>query len=144
MCPMVWQNKQTKKNSNIEDKPLMLFVTLKVSAHWVRNFHTLKNKYDLKLCQSRLHTASETFIRQNNSDQVRFSAFSHPLHCMRKFRTQCAMALRMKIHFSHVICMLRFFLYIFAMSHHRTQCNFYLSTTHIYIKHNIAVDTISL
>ncbi len=34
----------------------------------------------------------------------------------------------MKIHFSHVICML-FFFYIFAMSHHRTQSNFYLSTT---------------
>ncbi len=42
--------------------------------------------------------------------------------------------LRMKIHFSHVICMLSFgFFYIFAMSHHRTQSNFYLSTTHICI-----------
>ncbi len=40
-------------------------VTLKVSAHWVRNFRTLKNKYDLTLCQSGLHTASETFVRQN-------------------------------------------------------------------------------
>ncbi len=28
----------------------------------VLNFRTLKNKYDLTLCQSRLHTASETFI----------------------------------------------------------------------------------
>ncbi len=37
---------------------------LKVSAHWVRNFRTLKNKYDLTLCQSGLHTASETFVRQ--------------------------------------------------------------------------------
>ncbi len=27
----------------------------------VRNFCILKNKYDLTLCQSRLHTASETF-----------------------------------------------------------------------------------
>ncbi len=36
----------------------------KVSAHWVRNFRTLKNKYDLTLCQSRLHTASETFVHQ--------------------------------------------------------------------------------
>ncbi len=38
---------------------------VKVSAHWVRNFRMLKNKYDLTLCQSRLHTASETFVRQN-------------------------------------------------------------------------------
>ncbi len=30
---------------------------------FVQNFHTLKNKYDLTLCQSRLHTASETFVR---------------------------------------------------------------------------------
>ncbi len=37
---------------------------LKVSAHWVRNFRTLKNKYDLTLCQSHLHTASETFVLQ--------------------------------------------------------------------------------
>ncbi len=29
----------------------------------VRNFRTLKNKYDLTLCQSRLHTAAETFVR---------------------------------------------------------------------------------
>jgi len=28
----------------------------------VRNFRTLKNKYDLTLCQSRFHTASETFV----------------------------------------------------------------------------------
>ncbi len=38
--------------------------------------------------------------------------------------------LRIKIHFSHVICMLSFFFYIFAMSHHRTQSNFYLPSTH--------------
>ncbi len=37
--------------------------TLKVIAHWVRNFRMLKNKYDLMLCQSRLHTACETFVR---------------------------------------------------------------------------------
>ncbi len=37
--------------------------TFKVIAHWVRNFRTLKNKYDLTLCQSRLHTASEIFVR---------------------------------------------------------------------------------
>ncbi len=39
---------------------------VKVSAHWVRNFRMLKNKYDLTLCQSRLRTASETFVRQKN------------------------------------------------------------------------------
>ncbi len=43
------------------------------SEMFIRNFLTLKNKYDLMLCQSRLHTASG-----KNSDQVRFSAFSHP------------------------------------------------------------------
>ncbi len=48
-------------------------IRLKAIAHWVRNFHTLKNKYDLTLCQSRLHTASEIFIRhKKNSDRVRF------------------------------------------------------------------------
>ncbi len=44
----------------------------------VRNFRTLKNKYDLMLCQSRLHTASKIFVHKKNSDQVRFSAFLHP------------------------------------------------------------------
>ncbi len=38
---------------------------LKVIAHWVRHFQTLKNKYDVMLCQSRLHIASETFVHQN-------------------------------------------------------------------------------
>ncbi len=37
--------------------------TFKVIANWVRNFCTLKNKHNLTLCQSRLHTASETFVR---------------------------------------------------------------------------------
>ncbi len=32
------------------------------SEDFVQNFRTLKNKYDLTLCQSRLHTASETFV----------------------------------------------------------------------------------
>ncbi len=45
---------------------------------FVWNFHTLKNRYDLTLCQSRLHTASETFVRhKKNSDRVWFSAFFH-------------------------------------------------------------------
>ncbi len=52
---------------------------IKAIAHRVRNFRRLKNKYDLTLCQSRLHTASETFVRHKKKlDQVRFSAFSHP------------------------------------------------------------------
>ncbi len=34
---------------------------LKVIAHWVTNFHTLKNKYDLMLCQSRLHNCLRNF-----------------------------------------------------------------------------------
>ncbi|XDV40006.1 hypothetical protein PO909_009170 [Leuciscus waleckii] len=32
----------------------------------IRIFRTLKNKFDLTLCQSRLHTASETFVRNKN------------------------------------------------------------------------------
>ncbi len=32
------------------------------SQIFVSNFHTLKNKYNLTLCQSCLHTASETFV----------------------------------------------------------------------------------
>ncbi len=31
---------------------------------FVRHFRTLKNKYDFTLCQSRLHTASKTFVCQ--------------------------------------------------------------------------------
>ncbi len=34
------------------------------SEIFIWNFRTLKNKYDLTLCQSRLHTASETFVHQ--------------------------------------------------------------------------------
>ncbi len=33
------------------------------SEFFVRNVCTLKNKYDLMLCQSRLHTASEILVR---------------------------------------------------------------------------------
>ncbi len=39
----------------------------KVIAHRVWNFHTLKNNYNLTLCQSRLHTASETFVRHKKN-----------------------------------------------------------------------------
>ncbi len=48
---------------------------LKVIAHWVRNVRTLKNKYDLTLCQSRLHIASEIFVCHKNLDRVRFFFF---------------------------------------------------------------------
>ncbi len=34
-----------------------------VSENLIRNVRTLKNKYDLTFCQSRLHTASEMFTR---------------------------------------------------------------------------------
>ncbi len=44
-----------------------------------QHFCTLKNKYDLTLCQSRLNTASEIFVRHKN---IRigfdFLNFSHP------------------------------------------------------------------
>ncbi len=47
-------------------------VLIKHPMYWVflplpkvRNLCTLKNKYDLTLCQSRLHTVSETFVRHN-------------------------------------------------------------------------------
>ncbi len=54
---------------------------LKVSAHWVRNFRTLKNKYDLTLCQSRLHTASETFVRQKKI-RITFDFLRFRIRCM--------------------------------------------------------------
>ncbi len=50
--------------------------TFKVIAHGVRNFCTLKNKYDLTLCQSRLHTASEIFVRHK---QIRIGFDFFPL-----------------------------------------------------------------
>ncbi len=77
---------------------------LKVIAHRVRNFRTLKIKYDLTLCQSRLHTASETLVRQKKI-RIRFDFLRFRIRNMhfgrkgwgirkkrtRKFRTQCAM-----------------------------------------------------
>ncbi len=77
----------------------------------VRYFRTLKNKYDLTLCQSRLHTASETFVRhKKNKNRIRFGFLRfciRSMHFDRKgwripkkpekhmwtFRTRCAMAL---------------------------------------------------
>ncbi len=71
------------------------------------NFRTLKNKYDLTLCQSRLHTASETFVRQKKIGSGSIFCVFASVACiligkdeeyektekrMRKFRTQCAMA----------------------------------------------------
>ncbi len=47
-------------------EPSSTAVRVKVFAHWVRHyrpkFSHVKNKYDIMLCQSRLHTASKTFI----------------------------------------------------------------------------------
>ncbi len=79
--------------------------TLKAIAHRVRNVRTLKNKYHFTLCQSRLHTASETFVRHKKSwisfDFLHFRIRNK--HCDRKGwriwekknRTQCARTLRM-------------------------------------------------
>ncbi len=71
--------------------------------------HTLKNKYDLTLCQSRLHTASETFVHQKKFGSGSIFCVFASVACiligkdgeyekkrkkrMRKFRTQCEMAL---------------------------------------------------
>ncbi len=54
--------------------PSSELVCLKFSAHWVQNFRMLKNKYDLTLWQSRLHTAAETFVRHKKvgKDFLRF------------------------------------------------------------------------
>ncbi len=62
------------KNSMIKaQKYLENLWQRKVIALWVRNFRTLKNKYDLTLCQSCLHAASKIFIRhKKNLDRVRF------------------------------------------------------------------------
>ncbi len=83
---------------------------LKVSTHWVRNFHMLKNKYDLTLWRSCLHVASETFVRQNFFGSVSiFCVFASVAFIligkdeeyektakrMRKFQTQSAMAFRL-------------------------------------------------
>ncbi len=38
---------------------------------FIRNVRTLKNKYDLSLCQSHLYTASESFIR-NKEIRIEF------------------------------------------------------------------------
>ncbi len=54
------------KNSMIKaQKYLENLWQIKVIALWVWNFRTLKNKYDLTLCQSCLHTASKIFIQHN-------------------------------------------------------------------------------
>ncbi len=57
--------------------------TLKVSAHteseiFIRNFRTLKNKYDLTLCQSRLHTA----FRPSKKNRIRFDFLRFRIRCM--------------------------------------------------------------
>ncbi len=46
---------------------------------FVRNVRTLKNKYDLTLCQSRLHTASEIFVRHKKIQiGLNLLQFLHP------------------------------------------------------------------
>ncbi len=69
------------------------------------NVRTLKNKYDLTLCQSRLHTASETFVHQKKFGSGSIFCVFASVACIligkdeeyekrkRKFRNQCAMAL---------------------------------------------------
>ncbi len=82
----------------------------KVSAHWVRNFRTLKNKYDLTLCQSRLHTASETFVHQKQFGSGSIFCVFASVACIligkynkiRKFRTQCAMAFTVSKHSNQI------------------------------------------
>ncbi len=88
------------------DATIQVWRQLKVSAH----FHTLKNKYNLTLCQSRLHTASETFICQKKFGSGSIFCVFASVACiligkdeeyektekrMRQFRTQCAMAFRL-------------------------------------------------
>ncbi len=82
-------------------------------------FLPLKNKYDLTLCQSRLHTASETFVRQKKIGSGSIFCVFASVACiligkdeeyekkmekrMRKFQTQCAMTLSLcflTLHFS--------------------------------------------
>ncbi len=58
---------------------------LKVIAHWVRNVCTLKDKYDLTLCQSRLHTASKMFIRHKKFGSGSFFFFLHCSHPWQAF-----------------------------------------------------------
>ncbi len=84
-------------------------LSVKVIAHGVRNICMLKNKYDFTLCQSRLHTASETVIKKKKKkSQIRFDFLCFHIHSMhfdrkgwgiqkhmRKFRTQCAMTFKM-------------------------------------------------
>ncbi len=69
----------------------------------VRNFRTLKNKYDLTLCQSCLHTASETFVRQKKIGSGLIFCVFTSVACIligkneekrtQKFQTQCAMTI---------------------------------------------------
>ncbi len=85
--------------------------SVKAIAHWVQNFCTLKNKYDLTLCQSRLHTASETFVRHKKIGSVSIFCVFASIACILigkdeeyektekrtwKFRTRCAMTLKLQ------------------------------------------------
>ncbi len=94
---------------SVLDNCCLSWTKVKVSAHWVQNFPMLKNKYDLTLWQSRLHTASETFVCHKKFGSASivcvFASVAFILiwkdeeygkteKRMRKFRTPCAMALR--------------------------------------------------
>ncbi len=62
-------------------------------AHGVRNFCTLKIKFDLTLCQSLLHTAFETFVRHKKkfgSGSIFCIFASVESILIGKFRTRCA------------------------------------------------------
>ncbi len=77
----------------------------------VWNFRTLKNKYDLTLCQSCLHTASETFVRQKKIGSGLIFCVFASVACIligkneekrkRKFRTQCVMTFTLVYTVSH-------------------------------------------
>ncbi len=64
---------------NLENlKLIMKNGYLQSKGHWVRNCISLKNECELTLCQSRLHTASETFVRhKKNNIEFDFLCFTH-------------------------------------------------------------------
>ncbi len=82
---------------------------------FVQIFCTLKNKYDLTLCQSHLHTASETFVHhkkiQIRLNLLRFRIRNKHFHrerktntetprknCIWEFRTRCARTFTLLLH----------------------------------------------
>ncbi len=57
------KKKKLKKGGNISHLNLVKRLLHTESEIFVPNFRTLKNKKDLMLYQSRLHTASDTFVQ---------------------------------------------------------------------------------